>query len=174
MPAKMVSKKKYLKILNDRLRAEEDVSFGALFVFHPLGSRARHAKGVTASEPSGRRELAVMAEIQRIAAAEFIVAKPRDRIGNGRKSRKDWRPSMAQRPIESYKGAQIVLVQERDEATCTGRIRYRDARGHPVTKDVMGPQSPRFGSPEDMVAAARAEIDELARMGAIHEPQPPT
>lgn len=80
---------------------------------------------------------------------------------------------MAQLPIEAYKGAQIVLVQELGEATCTGWIRYRDALGHPVTKDVMGPQSPRFRTPEDMVAVARAEIDEMVRMGVIHEAPPP-
>lgn len=80
---------------------------------------------------------------------------------------------MGQLPVEAYKGAQIVLVQELGEATVTGRIRYRNELGHPVTKDVMGPQSPHFRTPEDMVAAARAEIDELVRMGVIHEPPPP-
>lgn len=80
---------------------------------------------------------------------------------------------MALLPLETYKGAQIVLVQELGEATVTGWIRYRDELGHPVTKDVIGPQSPRFRTPEDMVLAARAEIDELVRMGVINEAAPP-
>lgn len=74
MAAKKVTKKKYLKILNKRLRADPDVSFGALFVFYPPGAKAKHATGICASEPCSKRELAMMASIQRQAAADFVVA----------------------------------------------------------------------------------------------------
>lgn len=73
MTAKKVSKKKYLKILNKRLRAEPDTSPTALFVFYPLGVKAKHATGIIASEPSSKLELATMATIQDKAAGEFIV-----------------------------------------------------------------------------------------------------
>ena len=70
---KKVTKKKYLKILNKRLRAEPDVSHSALFVFYPLGAKAKHATGVVANEPYSEPEFAIMAAIQRQAASEFIV-----------------------------------------------------------------------------------------------------
>lgn len=73
MAAKKVSKKKYLKILNKRLRSEPGASLGTLFVFYPLGTKAKHATGVTASEPSGERDLEIMAAIQSKATGEFIV-----------------------------------------------------------------------------------------------------
>lgn len=73
MAAKKVSKKQYLKILNKRLRAESDTSRTVLFVFYPLGAKAKHATGITAGEPNNKRELAIMAAIQRKAAGEFIV-----------------------------------------------------------------------------------------------------
>lgn len=73
MAAKRVSKKKYLKILNRRLRSEPDASHGALFVFYPLGTKAKHATGVTASEPNSKLDLEIMASIQSKAAGEFIV-----------------------------------------------------------------------------------------------------
>lgn len=85
MAAKKVSKKKYLKILNERLHEERDVSFGTFFVFYPRGSKAKHATVVTASEPSSQRELAVMTETQRIAATQFIVTDLGDRLGSGRR-----------------------------------------------------------------------------------------
>ncbi|KHK58684.1 hypothetical protein PI87_02790 [Ralstonia sp. A12] len=77
MAAKKVSKKKYLKILNKRLRAEPDASPGTLFVFYPQGTKAKHATGITASEPTTKRDLATMATIQHIAASEFIVTDER-------------------------------------------------------------------------------------------------
>ena len=83
MDAKHVTKKKYLKILNKRLRAEPDVSFGALFVFYPPGSKAKHATGIIASEPCHKRELAIMAGIQRQAAGEFVVTDVGYEVGNG-------------------------------------------------------------------------------------------
>lgn len=73
MAAKVVSKRKYLKILNKRLRSEPSASLDALFVFYPPGAKAKHATGVTASEPNSKRELEIMAAIQRKAAGEFIV-----------------------------------------------------------------------------------------------------
>jgi len=73
MTVKKVSKKKYLKILNKRLRAEPDTSPSALFVFYPPGAKAKYATGIIASEPSGKDELATMAAIQLKAASEFIV-----------------------------------------------------------------------------------------------------
>ncbi len=73
MAAKNVSKKKYLKILNKRLRAEPGTSSSALFVFYPHGTKAKDATGVVASEPSSKHDLATMAAIQRKAAGEFIV-----------------------------------------------------------------------------------------------------
>ena len=73
MSAKTVSKKKYLKILNKRLRAEPHTSPSALFVFYPPGAKAKHATGISASEPSSKHELATMATIQHKAASEFIV-----------------------------------------------------------------------------------------------------
>lgn len=73
MAAKVVSKKKYLKILNKRLRSEPSASLGAVFVFYPPGAKAKHATGIAASEPSSKRELGIMAAIQRKAAGEFIV-----------------------------------------------------------------------------------------------------
>ncbi|MFV8530387.1 hypothetical protein [Ralstonia pseudosolanacearum] len=75
MAEKKVSKKKYLKILNKRLRSEPDASHGALFVFYPLGTKARHATGVTAGEPSSKRDMEIMASIQSKAAGEFIVTE---------------------------------------------------------------------------------------------------
>lgn len=87
MAAKKVTKKKYLKILNKRLRAEPDVSHSALFVFYPLGAKAKHATGVVAnepySEPYSEPEFAIMAAIQHKAASEFIVVSGGDRVGNG-------------------------------------------------------------------------------------------
>lgn len=77
MAAKNISKKKYLKILNKRLHAEPDVSASALFVFYPLGAKPKHATGITASEPTSKRELAAMATIQHKAASEFIVTDDR-------------------------------------------------------------------------------------------------
>lgn len=74
MAVKKITKKKYLKVLNKRLRDEPDVSSDALFVFYPLGTKAKHATGVTVSERCGERELAVMAAIQRKAASEFTIA----------------------------------------------------------------------------------------------------
>ncbi|MBB6581910.1 hypothetical protein [Ralstonia solanacearum] len=85
MATKKVTKKKYLKILNKRLRAEPDAPSTALFVFYPPGAKAKHATGVAASEPSSPRELPIMAEIQRIAATELIVIDMGDRLGNGRR-----------------------------------------------------------------------------------------
>jgi hypothetical protein len=73
MAAKEVSKKKYLKILNKRLRSEPGASPKALFVFYPPGVKAKYATGITASEPNTKRELGIMAAIQRKAAGEFIV-----------------------------------------------------------------------------------------------------
>ncbi|MCU9953945.1 MULTISPECIES: hypothetical protein [Burkholderia] len=73
MAAKEVSKKKYLKILNKRLRAEPSAPDGASFVFFPLGAKAKHATGVVSSDARSKRELAVMAAIQRKAAEEFVV-----------------------------------------------------------------------------------------------------
>ena len=73
MAAKKISKKKYLKILNKHLRSEPGASLGTLFVFYPLGTKAKHATGVAASEPSSKRDLEVMAAIQNKAAGEFIV-----------------------------------------------------------------------------------------------------
>ncbi|CAJ0732820.1 MULTISPECIES: hypothetical protein [Ralstonia] len=83
MAAKKVTKKKYLKILNKRLRAEPDVSHSALFVFYPLGAKAKHATGVVANEPYSEPEFAIMAAIQHKAASEFIVVSGGDRVGNG-------------------------------------------------------------------------------------------
>ncbi|AXW02596.1 hypothetical protein CJO81_03135 [Ralstonia solanacearum] len=83
MGAKQVTKKKYLKILNKRLRAEPDVSFGALFIFYPLGAKAKRATGIIASELCGQRELAIMAGIQRQAASEFVVMDVGYVAGNG-------------------------------------------------------------------------------------------
>lgn len=77
MAAKMVSKKKYLKILNKRLHAEPDTSPDVLFVFYPQGAKAKHATGITASEPTSDRDLATMATIQHKAASEFIVTDER-------------------------------------------------------------------------------------------------
>ncbi|MBY4855112.1 hypothetical protein K6W80_17305 [Burkholderia contaminans] len=74
MAAKEVSKKKYLKILNKRLRAEPAAPAGASFVFLPLGAKAKHATGVVSGDSRSKRELAVMAAVQRKAAEEFIVA----------------------------------------------------------------------------------------------------
>ena len=65
MAAKEVSKKKYLKILNKRLRSEPGASPKALFVFYPPGVKAKYATGITASEPNTKRELGIMAAIQR-------------------------------------------------------------------------------------------------------------
>jgi hypothetical protein len=73
MAAKEVSKKKYLKILNKRLRAEPNAPAGASFVFFPPGAKAKHATGITSGEPRSERELAIMAEVQRKAADEYIV-----------------------------------------------------------------------------------------------------
>ncbi|KWF25132.1 hypothetical protein [Burkholderia pseudomultivorans] len=73
MAAKEVSKKKYLKILNKRLRAEPNAPAGASFVFYPPGAKAKQATGVVSSEPCNKRELATMAAIQRKAAEEFVV-----------------------------------------------------------------------------------------------------
>ncbi|AJY10062.1 hypothetical protein K6W16_00470 [Burkholderia dolosa] len=73
MAAKEVSKKKYLKILNKRLRAEPNAPAGASFVFFPPGAKAKHATGIASGEPRSERELAIMAEVQRKAADEYIV-----------------------------------------------------------------------------------------------------
>lgn len=73
MAAKKVSKKKYLKILNKLLHAEPNTSPSASFVFYPQGAKAKHATGVIANEPSSKRDLAMMAAIQRKTADEFIV-----------------------------------------------------------------------------------------------------
>ncbi|RQR40531.1 MULTISPECIES: hypothetical protein [unclassified Burkholderia] len=73
MATKEVSKKKYLKILNKRLRAEPGAPDGASFVFFPLGAKAKQATGVVSGEPRSKRELAVMAAIQSKAAAEYVV-----------------------------------------------------------------------------------------------------
>lgn len=73
MAAKKVSKKKYLKILNKRLRSEPGASHNSLFVFYPPGANAKHATGITTSEPNSKRELETMAAIQSKAAGEFIV-----------------------------------------------------------------------------------------------------
>lgn len=90
MTARKVTKKKYLKILNKRLNkrlhTEPDVSFGALFVFYPPGAKAKHATGISASEPCSERELAIMAFIQRQAAVDFVVTDLGPRVGNGRSS----------------------------------------------------------------------------------------
>jgi len=74
MAAKEVSKKKYLKILNKRLRAEPAAPAGAALVFSPRGAMATHATGVVSGDSRSKRELAVMAAVQRKAAEEFIVA----------------------------------------------------------------------------------------------------
>ncbi|WP_176322462.1 hypothetical protein [Burkholderia vietnamiensis] len=73
MAAKEVSKKKYLKILNKRLRAEPEAPAGASFVFFPLGAKAKHATGVVSGKPHTKRELAVLAAVQSKAADEFVV-----------------------------------------------------------------------------------------------------
>ncbi|MGU7773029.1 hypothetical protein ACV229_22985 [Burkholderia sp. MR1-5-21] len=83
MVAKQVSKKKYLKILNKRLRAEPDAPQRASFVFFPLGAKAKDATGVVSSEPGSKRERAVMAAIHRKAADEFIVIVKGTKVGNG-------------------------------------------------------------------------------------------
>ncbi|MDB0544368.1 hypothetical protein LBW62_24295 [Ralstonia solanacearum] len=83
MASKKVTKKKYLRLLNKRLRAEPDVSFGALFVFYPPGAKAKHATGISASEACSERELATMAFIQRQAAADFTVIDAGPQVGNG-------------------------------------------------------------------------------------------
>lgn len=85
MATKMVTKKKYLKILNKRLRAEPDAPSTALFAFDPPSTKAKDATGVAAIEPSSPLELAIMAEIQRIAATQFIVIDMGDRLGNGQR-----------------------------------------------------------------------------------------
>ncbi|KUZ91040.1 hypothetical protein [Burkholderia ubonensis] len=77
MATKQVSKKKYLKILNKRLRAQPDAPAGASFVFYPPGAKAKHATGVVSSEPGSKHDLAMMAAIQRKAAEEFIVTDAR-------------------------------------------------------------------------------------------------
>jgi len=74
MAAKEISKKKYLKILNKRLRAEPAAPAGASFVFFPLGAKAKNATGVVSGDTRSKRELAVMAAVQRRAAEEFVVA----------------------------------------------------------------------------------------------------
>ncbi|MDN7878728.1 MULTISPECIES: hypothetical protein [Burkholderia cepacia complex] len=74
MAAKEVSKKKYLKILNKRLRAEPAAPEGASFVFFPVGAKAKNATGVVSGDTRSKRELAVMAAVQRKAAEEFVVA----------------------------------------------------------------------------------------------------
>ncbi|KVE03119.1 MULTISPECIES: hypothetical protein [Burkholderia] len=74
MAVKEVSKKKYLKILNKRLRAEPAAPAGASFVFFPLGAKAKHATGVVSGDARSKRELAVMAAVQRKAAEEFVVS----------------------------------------------------------------------------------------------------
>ena len=56
-----------------RLRSEPGASPKALFVFYPPGVKAKYATGITASEPNTKRELGIMAAIQRKAAGEFIV-----------------------------------------------------------------------------------------------------
>lgn len=58
MAAKEVSKKKYLKILNKRLRAEPAAPAGASFVFFPLGAKAKHATGVVSGDALAHREAA--------------------------------------------------------------------------------------------------------------------
>jgi hypothetical protein len=73
MAAKRVSKKKYLKILNKRLSSELGASLSALFVFYPPGAKAKHATGITASEPNSKCELEIMEAIQHKAGDEFIV-----------------------------------------------------------------------------------------------------
>lgn len=83
MAAKKVTKKKYLKILNKRLHAELDVSPSALFVFYPLGAKSKHATGVVVNEPCGKRELAIMASIQRQAAIDFVVIDEGTEVGSG-------------------------------------------------------------------------------------------
>ena len=75
MAAKQVSKKKYLKILNKRLRSEPGASLSATFVFYPLGAKAKHATGIAASEQSNKRELEIMAVIQHKASSEFVVTE---------------------------------------------------------------------------------------------------
>ncbi|KVC47827.1 hypothetical protein WI72_29175 [Burkholderia ubonensis] len=77
MAAKQVSKKKYLKILNKRLRAQPDAPAGASFVFYPPGAKAKQATGVVSSESGSKHDLAMMAAIQRQAAEEFIVTDAR-------------------------------------------------------------------------------------------------
>lgn len=84
MQPKSVSKKKYLKILNKRLHAEQEAPFEAMFVFYPPGSAAKHATGLTASEPSSQSVLALMAKIQSQAATEFVIVKG-PRVGNGKR-----------------------------------------------------------------------------------------
>ncbi|CAJ0732634.1 MULTISPECIES: hypothetical protein [Ralstonia] len=75
MAAKQVSKKKYLKILNKRLRSEPSASPSAAFVFYPLGAKAKHATGIAASEQRSKRELEIMAIIQHKASSEFVVTE---------------------------------------------------------------------------------------------------
>ncbi len=83
MATKKVTKTKHLRILHKRLRAEPDVSSSALFVFYPLGAKAKHATGVVACEPHSGPEFAIMAAIQRKAATEFIVVNEGNKAGNG-------------------------------------------------------------------------------------------
>ncbi|WP_247539161.1 hypothetical protein [Ralstonia pseudosolanacearum] len=75
MAAKRVSKKKYLKILNKRLRSETGASSSAMFIFSPPGAKAKHATGIAASEQSNERELEVMAAVQHKASSEFVVTE---------------------------------------------------------------------------------------------------
>ncbi|RQS72610.1 hypothetical protein DID96_10330 [Burkholderia sp. Bp8963] len=82
MAVKQVSKKKYLKILNKRLRAEPDAPQSASFVFYPPGAKAKEATGVGSSEPGSKRELAVMAAIHRKSAEEFVVTVKGTKVGN--------------------------------------------------------------------------------------------
>ncbi|MGZ2746651.1 hypothetical protein [Burkholderia stagnalis] len=77
MATKQVSKKKYLKILNKRLRAEPDAPSGTAFVFYPPGAKAKDATGVISSESGSEHALAMMAAIQGKAAEEFVVTGKR-------------------------------------------------------------------------------------------------
>lgn len=71
------SKKRYLKVLNRRLKEEAAGKFDTVFVFDPPGAKPKNAKGVTVSGPTNDQILAVMNAVQARVYAEFVSsAKP--------------------------------------------------------------------------------------------------
>ncbi len=71
MPMSKTTKKRYLKALNRNLMKESGGKFDTVFVFYPLGSKPKHATGVTASGPTDAQILAVMGAVQARVFAEF-------------------------------------------------------------------------------------------------------